>query len=548
MKKFYTAAASTLLLALSMTMMTACSSDNDPVIDQLPIVPEQPAVGTRTITLKATADIGAETRVAVEGIDGKDAFNITGWKDGEEVVACYTYEADGEPVAGEVVFTYDATNDVFTGEVPNTVELSAFKYAHTGAIKRAGGSASFMGEFFAVTMDLPSVMTPEETFFCGVVTNEGESLSATLSAPYALACVHNNSDADLNVVPYTVYTYQGNDMPFYFDGGEVQTSNGLAYSTFSYMYVPDMSSSDMAASEFLTDIEDIKQPITIPAGEKAYIPLVSSVSVGGTPLGEVSMGLMNTATGNPIASPKSVTTGKVYKVQYDGEPVEPYVDLGLSVLWATCNLGADKPNQSGLYYQWADTQGWGNDPEKDDKFFDWHNFFDNSSTYKWNDCKVEWYTDYDSGESYSDWIDWLTKYCSDGRNGDTDGRETLEMEDDAARAALGGNWRIPSAEECEELIDNCTWTWTTMGDVNGYKVQSNIDGYTDKWIFIPAAGYRRTRALLFPNSIGSYWTSDMFNDHYSNIIYFKESDYYTDSENRASGLTIRPVLTGTTTE
>ena len=71
----------------------------------------------------------------------------------------------------------------------------------------------------------------------------------------------------------------------------------------------------------------------------------------------------------------------------------------------------------------------------------------------------------------------------------------LEPEDDVAHVKWGGGWRMPTKAEFNELMDNCTWTWSTMNGVNGYFITSNKSGYTDRFIFLPAAGDRRDSDL-----------------------------------------------------
>ena len=161
-----------------------------------------------------------------------------------------------------------------------------------------------------------------------------------------------------------------------------------------------------------------------------------------------------------------------------------YVDLGLSVKWATCNVGASKPEEYGDYFAWGETQ------PKD--YYDWR-------TYK-----------YCNGSAYS-----LTKYCTDSYYGSgiIDNRTTLDwMLDDAAHANWGGSWRMPTIEEQQELIDNCTWTWTTQNGVYGYKVTSKKSGYTNKSIFLPAAGGRYLSSLVYAGSSGVYWSSSLYTD------------------------------------
>ena len=205
-----------------------------------------------------------------------------------------------------------------------------------------------------------------------------------------------------------------------------------------------------------------------------------------------------------------------------------YVDLGLSVKWATCNLGATKPEGYGLYYQWGDTKGYGSDTS-DGKYFDWNDVAGNV-TYKW--CNGS----YDS----------LTKYNTISSYGTVDNKTVLDMEDDAARAALGGNWRMPTDAEWTELRENCTWTWTSNYNdtgVAGMIVTSKKSGYTNKSIFLPEAGYRFFDYLNNAGSNGYYWSSSLRTDDpfYAWIVYF-DSDYvFRNYDCRCDGQSVRPV-------
>ena len=171
-------------------------------------------------------------------------------------------------------------------------------------------------------------------------------------------------------------------------------------------------------------------------------------------------------------------------------PPEPsLVDLGLSVKWASFNLGASKPSEYGGYYQWAGTK----DVSDTGIYLDWDN------------CPYHTGSNYSSG--------W-TKYNTQSSYGIVDNKTVLEPMDDAATVALGGKWRIPTDTEWSELrnTSNCSWTWTTIDGVIGYKVQSKKPGYTDNWIFLPAAGRRNDDNLNLAGSDGSYWSSSLHTD------------------------------------
>ena len=191
-----------------------------------------------------------------------------------------------------------------------------------------------------------------------------------------------------------------------------------------------------------------------------------------------------------------------------------YVDLGLSVKWATCNVGASKPEEYGDYFAWGETE-----PKE---HYNW-------STYKW--CNGSYTT--------------LTKYNTSSDYGTVDNKTTLDLSDDAARANWGGGWRMPTEAELYELSEQCTWTWTTQNGVNGCEVTSKKNGRS---IFLPVAGGYVNDSL--PNNAGSYgyyWSSSLHADysHYSNEAYrlcFGSSIMIHHGYNyRRFGLSVRPV-------
>ena len=120
--------------------------------------------------------------------------------------------------------------------------------------------------------------------------------------------------------------------------------------------------------------------------------------------------------------------------------------------------------------------------------------------------------------------------------------EYLSATDDAAKVSWGGNWRMPSKAEVEELVNSCTWQSSTQNGVKGYKVISKTNG---NYIFLPAAGYRNNSNLNLSNSYGGYWTSSSSEEDSSNayLLYFgNNNDINTSNTYRYYGQSIRPVL------
>ena len=183
------------------------------------------------------------------------------------------------------------------------------------------------------------------------------------------------------------------------------------------------------------------------------------------------------------------------------------VDLGLSVKWANMNVGAKKESGFGTYFAWGETQ-----PKE---YYSW-------KTYAWS-----------RGDSQ-----FLTKYST------TDKRTQLALADDAARTNLGGEWRMPTVDEYEELIANCTWQWITKDGVNGYKITSKKTGNS---IFLPITGCRFYADIQLRGVSGIYWTSSLYtaNPNKAWCLEFNVSDisvYYGNlSSNRFSGRCIRAV-------
>ena len=187
-----------------------------------------------------------------------------------------------------------------------------------------------------------------------------------------------------------------------------------------------------------------------------------------------------------------------------------WVDLGLpsGLKWATCNVGATKPEEYGDYFAWGEVE------PKDYYYWD---------SYKW--CNGSY--------------DTQTKYCTDSYYGIVDNKTTLELSDDAANYNWGGGWRMPTFEEQEELRNNCSWEWTTQNGVYGRKVT----GLNGNSIFLPAAGYRYDSSLNNAGSNGNYWSSSLNTNNPNNAynLNFNSDNVDWNNNNRYYGFSVRPV-------
>ena len=204
-----------------------------------------------------------------------------------------------------------------------------------------------------------------------------------------------------------------------------------------------------------------------------------------------------------------------------------YVDLGLpsGLKWAKCNLGASKPSESGDHYAWGETA------PKVKYNYNW-------TTYKWMRAgKSDWkyitkYTIAD-GKTEGIWYDSSGNFIGDGKT-------TLAAANDAATANLGSPWRMPTVDEFMELINNCTWTWTTQDGVEGYQV----NGPNGNAIFLPIAGYcEGTHGLIEHGATGRYWSSSLHTDvsHSAHYLFFDSGEYNRYGYYRNRGFSIRPV-------
>lgn len=213
--------------------------------------------------------------------------------------------------------------------------------------------------------------------------------------------------------------------------------------------------------------------------------------------------------------------GTTIVIPKQAQPVDEAVDLGLSVQWASCNLGATKPEEYGGYYQWAGLE----------------DLASTSIYLNYSNCP------YHTGSSYSSgWTKYIpsnqTSYWSGP--GSPDNKTVLDPEDDVAHVKLGGKWRMPTEAEFTELINNCTSVWTTLNGVNGRKFTSKKNGNS---IFLPAAGFRCYDDLYRGGSSGYYWSSslDTGDPYCACDLYFYSDQVYTHDNYRYYGQSVRPV-------
>lgn len=210
---------------------------------------------------------------------------------------------------------------------------------------------------------------------------------------------------------------------------------------------------------------------------------------------------------------------------YDGKP--EVVDLGLSVKWASCNIGATSPEENGNYFMWAGTV---DDPEC-----------------KYNKLTCP-YQDPDFADP-DNFIDFFLKYCNTTDAGLPDYITTLEPMDDAATVAYGEDWRMPTDEEMNELLEMCDAEKLEEGNneygVAGYK----FTGPNGNSIFLPMGGYRYLLDIYSAGSEINYWTASLYTPSclFANALTLKGygADKYlaVDFKGRYLGYPVRAVYT-----
>ena len=245
------------------------------------------------------------------------------------------------------------------------------------------------------------------------------------------------------------------------------------------------------------------------AASNNYVSTASSgntLTVTGTAVGTTTVYITDVTTGATAVLTVIVTEATT--------PVEhEYVDLGLpsGTLWATCNVGATSPEEYGDYFAWGETE-----PKTT---YSW-------ATYKW--CNGSETT--------------LTKYCTLSGCGTVDNKIELEQADDAAYVNWGSSWRLPTRNQQQELINSCTWQWTTRNGVNGIL----ITGPNGNTMFMPAAGHRNNSSTYGAGSWSRNWsrtvcaTTTGGNDE-ATYLSFDSSNFRYSNFSRKYGATVRAV-------
>ena len=447
----------------------------------------------------------ANTKITSGSGLGELTCNLTDLQDGMTYYArAYAINAKGTAYGEEVRFTtktktiatvatMPATNVFYTSAMVggNVTDDGGVEVIERGVVYSTSQNpttedskvviGSGLGEFTCSLTNLQDGTTYYARAYA--VNAKGMAYGEEVSFTTKVKTVATVITSQATNISYTSATVGGNVTD---DGGLEVTERGIVYDISQN---PTTSNTKVingsGLGEFTCYLTDLQEGTTYYA--RAY-----AINAKGTAYGEEV-----TFTTTELKVGEGIENGYVY------------VDLGLSVKWATMNVGASKPEGYGGYYAWGETT--------------------TKSTYDWSTYK------------YCNGIyDSLTKYNRSSSYGTVDNKTQLELSDDAARANWGGPWRMPTDAEWTELREQCTWTWTTQNGVNGYKVTSKSNGNS---IFLPAAGCRYDSSLNYEASYGYYWSSSLYTDnpHHAWYVYFNSSRLSRYNGTRNYGRSVRPV-------
>lgn len=199
--------------------------------------------------------------------------------------------------------------------------------------------------------------------------------------------------------------------------------------------------------------------------------------------------------------------------------------------WATCNVGASKPQDYGLYFWWGDTAGYAYVTNRFDKKMQWEGSSTRTGQIEFTDDKEP------TGKTYGLTIEELMA------GGYLDSNGNLVSSHDAATVHLGAPWRMPTKAEFDALVSNCTAVrtnnWNGTG-VNGRLVTGKGD-FSSKSIFLPASGYGDGSNLSDAGDVGRYWSSTPLSSNFAQYLNFDQNGFFRSSGSCYRGYVVRPV-------
>lgn len=481
---------SAILMALSAVSCTVAQELDVPELDIRVSYPQE---------VVATIENAGETKVYTD-----ESLDVL-WQNNDRISLFnkYTYNKEyrfsGQTGTREGLFREVSGNDVASGDALNAI-YAVYPYQKQTTVSNEG----------VITLDLPSKQTYKTGSF-------GRDINTMVSA------TDNEPLLFRNLCGYLILNLYGTDISLSsitLQGNHDEDLAGTVRVTAPVGGVPTLAFSSEGASKTIT--LNCDKPITLSSSADAatafwFVVPPTVFENGFTITVTDSQGRIFEKSATLPCEIRRNTTFRMNPLEVDfeaapnPEEVEPEViDLGLSVKWASWNLGATAPEEYGDYYAWGETE-----PKST---YDW-------STYKWGNGSI------------------LTKYNTDSEYGVVDNKTQLDVDDDVAHVKLGGIFRMPTKEEFDELLNNCTSEWTSLNGVYGWKFTSTKTDYTNQWIFLPAAGDWRNDSLNGTVSYGGYWSSSIDTDYSFGAWYldFDSSLIYKNSDFRCYGCSVRPV-------
>ncbi len=439
-------------LMMGMMMLVSCNKDKD---------------NKDQAVFHATIESRTQDRTYLDPVDGQGQIK---WKAGDQI---RIYNGNGESAVFTLKEGANTTNGTFTyaNEFDMVPPFTAV-YPHTATMNDAD----------MVVFEVPAVQNLTET---GTFANGANPMLAygtddNLYFQNLCGGLGVRLYGDAHVSSITVMGIEGEKLngQFEVDGEDTE----LATSPYG-----DGGNNLVTLTCDVTLTDEVSAFYAVLPVGVLYHGVIVEIYDGETLVGQIpfpeshaTQVVRNTIKSFP---PVEVTAG--------GGDEHEYVDLGLpsGLLWATCNVGAEAPEEYGDYFAWGETE------PKDTYTSDNYTFSENPSI--------------------------------------------LPYDHDAATANWGGNWRMPTMEEWQELLNNTTVTWTQQGGVNG-RLFTASNGNS---LFLPAAGYRSSSSLYHAGSYGDYWSSSLLSDYPNNawLLDFRSGYYYMDINYRYYGFTVRPV-------
>jgi len=516
-----------LFAAAALTVLTACSSDDSPMDSVEQCVPVTLAYSTIDATeTRAAQDLNEGTFASDESV--KVRISNTGaseWTD-------YTF----------------TTGSAGTMTAPNP---APYYPAGSQNIDIVAYYPATAGETFTIATDQTADASykASDLMFASVTdqAKQAEAVNLTFQHKMAKLCVNITAGQGVGSITSVSLLNVRPTVSFNQTTGEVGEASGeattIAMSNNGAAVIPAQTI-DGGLLSIVTDKGTATYSVAskaFAAGQLYTLNITVNLRAVGTTTAITGWTSEGTVTVNPVQGSTNGPGGAVA------------VDMGHpdGVKWANMNVGATTMTDYGDYFAWGATK----------PFYVTHDAYGNEITGHWIDgkTKYDWanYPFMQSGQSddrhiikytFADgqtsgiWYDGSTFKGDNGDGVEHKDFASYDYVDDAARANWGGTWRMPTDAEWTWLRENCTWTWTTQGGVNGSLVRSNVAGYTDKTIFLPATGYRNN-AGLYNAGYGYYWSSSLY-EYYSDkamSVFLSSSTVGRESSSRCYGYSVRPV-------